>query len=363
MKLTLIMAVGAVMSLSSHANAAPKQSSPKQAAPAKAKQPAAVQSLTVQPRSLTGALRNPMMGFIVDLHDGMEAHPWATLARHYIKWNEIENDESDSVDKIRAFCNHKWRHVAQHNIKVVPRVYLRWARDDQSYWPADMKSGDFSSPQFVARLQRLIARLGQVWDNDPRVASIQMGIIGLWGEHHTPSISPEMQKVMGDAFTAAFKKKKVTVRHPWEFTDYRFGVYWDSWAHADQMATHGEGIFKLGDRWKTQVIGGETAYDWGNHKTQPGLNPTETVKQAVHREFLINSIRRLHCTYLGWVAGYDRQDAEAAAGAAYVQAAFGYRLVITQATLPSQLRTRQDFNVTPHDSQRRLNAILCRLVA
>jgi hypothetical protein len=73
-----------------------------------------------------------------------EQHPWVTLARHYIKWNEIENSESDSVEKIRAFCDEKWRNVAQHNIKVVPRVYLRWAREDQSYWPADMKSGDLA---------------------------------------------------------------------------------------------------------------------------------------------------------------------------------------------------------------------------
>lgn len=324
----------------------PASAAPAYSAAGNSTQTKAVKTIAVQPRPLSGALRNPLMGFIVDLNDGMEVHPWVTLARHYIKWNEIENSESDSVDKIRAFCDAKWRNVAQHNIKVVPRVYLRWARDDQSYWPADMKSGDFSSPQFVARLQRLIARLGQVWDNDPRVASIQMGIIGLWGEQHTPAITPEMQKIMGDAFSAAFKNKKVTVRHPWDFAGYRFGVYWDSWAHADQMATHGEGIFKLGDRWKTQVIGGETAYDWGNYKTQPGLNPTDTVKTAAHREFLINSIRRLHANYLGWVAGYDRQDAAAAAGAAQVQAAFGYRFVITQATLPSQLNPAQNFDIT-----------------
>jgi hypothetical protein len=342
MKLILATAIAFLMVLPNiWSNAAPAHS-----AAGNSTQQKPAQTVTVQPRPFAGGLRNPMMGFIVDLNDGIEAHPWVTLARHYIKWNEIENSESDSVEKIRAFCDEKWRNVAQHNIKVVPRVYLRWAREDQSYWPADMKSGDFSSPQFVARLQRLIARLGQVWDNDPRVASIQMGLIGLWGEHHTPSLTPEMQKIMGDAFTAAFKSKKVTVRHPWDFTGYRFGIYWDSWAHADQMATHGEGIFKLGNRWKTQVIGGETAYDWGNYKTQPGLNPTDTVKTAVHRNFLINSIRRLHGNYIGWVAAYDRQDDAAVAGAAQVQAALGYRLVIPEATLPSQLRAAQDFDVT-----------------
>ena len=42
----------------------------------------------------------------------------------------------------------------------------------------------------------------------------------------------EMQKLVGDAFAAAFKNKKVSVRHNWkEFTQHPFGEYWDSWAH------------------------------------------------------------------------------------------------------------------------------------
>ncbi len=95
-----------------------------------------------------------------------------------------------------------------------------------------MKAGDYSSEQFKTRLRRLIQRLGQCWDNDPRVAWVQMGIIGCWGEHRSPSPTTEIQQLMGEEFTAAFHNKKVLVRHPWqEFTKYDFGGYWDSWAH------------------------------------------------------------------------------------------------------------------------------------
>src|SRR5574344_1364480 len=88
---------------------------------------------------------------------------------------------------------------------------IKAVRDKQpnnEYWPADMKTGDYSSAQFIRRVKRLILRLGECWDNDPRVAWTQMGIIGYWGEQHSPAPTPEMQKILGDTFSKAFKNKK-----------------------------------------------------------------------------------------------------------------------------------------------------------
>ncbi|MBM3212471.1 DUF4874 domain-containing protein, partial [Candidatus Poribacteria bacterium] len=212
----------------------------------------------IKPKEYPYALRNPLKGFRAGLSD---RHEYSTLTKHYIKWNDIENDESDGIEKIRDFCNRHWRDresgrpVEAMNIKVIPRVYLHWEKEDQKYWPADMKADDYESPQFKKRVLRLIERLGELWDNEPRIAYVEMGLIGKWGEHHSPSVSPEMQKLLGDAFSKAFKNKLVMVRHPWDFNDYSFGIYWDSWAHIQQMRTHGQGIAELGDRWKTVPMG------------------------------------------------------------------------------------------------------------
>jgi hypothetical protein len=149
-----------------------------------------------------------------------------------------------------------------------------------------------------------------------------MGLIGLWGEHHTPDISPQMQKIMGDAFTAAFKNKKVTVRHPWDFSGYPFRRVLGLVGTRRSMATHGEGIIQARRPLETQVIGGNRLR-LGNYKTQRASTRPTRSRQTVHREFLINSIRRLHGNYIGWVAAYDRQDEAAVAGAAQVQAALG----------------------------------------
>ena len=279
---------------------------------------------TVTPIPYEYALRNPMKGFTTR---GTNSHPWATLAHTYIRWNELENDESDEIDKIIDFCNKKWEGLAEKNVKVIPRVYLHWS-GDKKYWPADMQEDDYSSEQFEERFLRLIKRLGQCWDNDSRVAFIEMGIFGKWGEQHSPYPTAEMEKLATDAFAKAFKNKKVSVRRNWErFTEHPFGEYWDSWAHYNQMWQHGNNIKKMNNkgRYLENYIGGEVAYDWGDSDIQPGPSPTASVALEKHRNFIINTVRWLHCTQFRWISDYDRTNNEANMGAEEIQKALGYR--------------------------------------
>jgi hypothetical protein len=306
--------------------------------------------VVIRPREYSGALRNPLKGFRPDTGPRAFTHEYGTLARCYLKWNELENSESDGVDRIMRVCNERWKDVEKHNVKVIPRVYLDWdEKIGNEYWPADMKVHDYSSEQFKQRVKRLVERLGECWDNDPRVAWVQLGIIGYWGEHHNPSPDEEMQKLLGDAFTAAFQNKKVTVRHPWEFADYEFGIYWDSWAHIQQVANHGEGIAKLNaehGRWKVCPMDGECAYNWGRYQEQPGDNPNDTLRDPGHRDWLIDTIRWLHGNDLGWVANYDGSDPLVEAGAQEVQKAFGYRFVIEEVRYDAVVELGQAFRVS-----------------
>ncbi|MGL5002034.1 MAG: hypothetical protein ACRDAM_03775, partial [Casimicrobium sp.] len=230
---------------------------------------------SVRPLAYDEALRNPLMGFTTGggIKTGDSAHEWATLAHVYLRWNDLENSEQDGIDKIIKVSNERFGQGPANNIKVIPRVYLYWP-DNDYYWPADMQRSDYSSPQFQQRVVRLIQRLGQAWNNDPRVGFIELGIFGKWGEHHSPSPTPEMEKLVGDAMRDAFPNKKVSVRHAWgQFRGRGFGEYWDSWAHHDQMWEHGNEIAKLNRDegfYLKNYVGGEVAYDWGDSDIQPG---------------------------------------------------------------------------------------------
>ena len=326
------------------------------------------EQVTIYPAEYPLALRNPLMGISPKNYTSRATygsyqalrgmHPWGTLSRTCIPWSWLENDEQDGIEKIRAVSDQLFAGLESHNTKAMPRVYLYWPGAEQKnvvnpfymrgeFWPADLKKQDISSEQFIARLKRFIARLGETWDNDPRVGIIEMGIIGKWGEQTSPGITPTMERVLGDAFTAAFKHKRVMtrVRPMTNFDSYPFGLHWDSFAHQDQVGRDGQ-LMAESPRWKVAPFGGETAYDWGNSKIQPGDNPTDSLANPVHRNFIVNWARKLHMTQLGWVAEYDQSNPDAQIGAEALQKALGYRFVLQSVTFPSSVEPGGTFEVS-----------------
>lgn len=291
-----------------------------------------VPELVAVPQASNAALRNPLKGFRPNL--GEWNHPYGSLFRHYIKWNQIENHASDGIDKIRDFCNAAWKDLPVKNGKVIPRVYLDWPGVG-TYWPADLTTGDYSSATFIARLERLIARLGQLWDDDPRVAFVQTGLIGQWGEQHSPQPTLALQQTMGDAFKKAFKNKLLENRYPKQFTAYGWGIYWDSFG-CDQNAD-----MKALGRWKLVPYEGEIAY---NYCTPAGKTPEEDVTSPTNQTKIEGLIREFHTTALGWIssAPYNPTTAQ---GIDRLQRAFGYRFVIEEARYPAALKPGAPFTV------------------
>ena len=299
--------------------------------------------VTIFPEEYDRAIRNPLKGFRSSL--GRE-HEYGTLIKTYFKWNELEKSECDGVDKIKKACDARWHGCEQKNIKLIPRVYLAWPRRE-SGWPADMKEGDFTSDRFKQRVIALIKKLGKAWDNDSRVAFVEMGLIGQWGEMEWPDTSDEIKAAMAAQFAASFQNKLVMVRWPNTYNDdiYNFGCFWDSWAHHDQRY-YGFHLMNPSPRWKTAVIGGEVAYNWGNSYIQPGKSPDESLSKPVHRDYVLDEIRSLHGNHVGWISSYDHGNESVRAGAELVQRALGYRFVISEVTYPKRIDTDAAFTVS-----------------
>lgn len=312
------------------------------------------QFVTVKPAEYAEAFQNPLKGFrpylstdtseATNPKPGMSDHEYGNLRKHYIKWNDVEDSVDDGVDRIVEYCNHCWDTVETYNIKVIPRIYLQWGHESQNHWPADMQPLDWNSEQFKSRLEKMIEKLGLAWDHDPRVAYVEMGIYGKWGEHHDPDIPTDIMTIMGEGFKNNFNNKLVLQRHPWSFTNHSFGIYWDSFAHVDEH-NHAQGILKLGDRWKKSVIGGECAYDWGNWKIQPGVDPNASVSDPIHRTYIGDFIKKLHTNFLGWIDEYDQTDPVAIRGAAELQKALGYRFVIKEFMYPRQIEPGSNLDI------------------
>ncbi|HET6559660.1 MAG TPA: DUF4832 domain-containing protein [Prolixibacteraceae bacterium] len=318
-------------------------------------------TVTIRPKVYEKAFPNPLKGF---RSGNLNKEDYPTLTRLYIGWNEIENNEKDGIDKIKAYSNSQWKDLPVRNIKVIPRVYLEWPYGTQNaahsrdtvrsdwgevrycerFWPADMKRGDYNSEQFKKRLVNLIAKMGKAWDNDPCVAYIEMGLIGWWGEQHSPFINAEMQKLIGDAFVASFKNKLIMVRQAKDFTAYPFGSYWDSFAHASQT-NEAEMLIAQDGKWNTSVRGGEVAYDWGD-MSKTGTNPNESLKVKANRDYIIDYIRKVHCNHLGWINIYKTDNDQVKQGADILQQNLGYRFILKEVTYTSNAEPGQPLKVS-----------------
>lgn len=319
--------------------------------------------VTVFPPEFQGAINNPLKGFREYKKDG-----YGLLERQYIKWNDIEVGVNDTVERIIAHTNAitrtKGRRFEDMNVKLVPRVYLDWDGSEgtpgepKQHWPADLHSFDYDSPAFQARLVALVAKLGQAWDEDPRIFAVQMGLIGRWGEHHDPAPTAEQRRLLASAFQKAFKHKPVLVRHTdAEFMDSAFGIYYDTFAHIarepptgsqDQFPWQATNVYP--NIWKHAPIEGEVEYNWQKRdsakpKETFGLTPDETMKVPAYHRYMIDKIRRYHASYLGWIDNYDDSDRKVLEGAAEIQKAFGYRFVLDSATYPIAVQPGNELTV------------------
>ena len=295
-------------------------------------------TVTVRPQPYLPAFRNPLGGMRPGLNSA-RSHPFASLGRQYIEWNLIENSAADTVDKIRAVTDRLVGDLPAYNVKIIPRVYLHWP-DRGKYWPADLTADDYSSAAFRARMKRLIARLGEVWDQDPRIAYIEAGIIGAWGENHTPNFAQlpaGLEAEFGEAYRTAFPNKKIMRRYPRDLTSYDFGVYWDVFGatrggsgNDTSLVTQELETPRHLDTWKTSPRGGEIDPTFIG---EPSFN-TAGLQAVVrkHSARLVDLARRLHWNHLAVLDQIDRNDAELWDKASQIQNALGYRFVINEAT-------------------------------
>ena len=351
--------------------------------------------VTINPVEYYMAIRNPMKGLreyfnpALDEKRGGYPYPYGTLIKEYMQWNKLENNQNDGIDKIIEYSNYRWKGVEDINMKVIPRVFLVWKEDwhngpennpDEpddlrgTHWPSDIPEENYSSdpdtpitggyfyPSFQDRVKKMVEKMGKAWDDDPRVAYIEMGIIGEWGEHHDPDITtywpahdqdyhvanrtwlPGIKETLGEAFTAAFKNKKVMVRYAYDFPEYEFGIYWDSFALPQEMERGYNEMLKLGDRWKIQPMGGELSWHRGDHAQFNSFE--ELVADPTTQERVIKHIRDLHVNHIGGITWANFADPEFIPNAAIIQKALGYRFLIKEFSYPTQININSPFSVS-----------------
>lgn len=329
------------------------------------------QTETVIPAEFTGGMRNPLMGFREGQRSGtpgqknlanqaagklvdLRSHPYCVLVRDYIHYNVLEDSAGDTVQKIKDYSNSAWADYETKNIKVIPRVILLYTANEsppQDYWPNDLTDGDWTSQAVRDRVVAMVRKMGEAWNDDPRVAWVHVGLIGQWGEQESPvGIDKDLgggvtwAKILQPVFKEAFPNKIVLVRSPEKWADdYDVGMYWDTYSANGKMNDPVDewGRVKFNNKvprevYKKSVVEGEVAY--GPQfaiPAQMGVDEDSTLQDPNYRQFFMDTVRSVHGTTVG--IEYDPKNTANTAGASEVQKVFGYRFLLKEFTFKKRV--------------------------
>lgn len=173
------------------------------------------------------------------------------------------------------------------------------------------RSPDYDDADLLQAINDFVTAFGARYDGDPRLAFVQLGIFGFWGEWHTYpyeswEMSDENRVALLATYLSAFTTTKLQLRRPGNgeaSQRTKLGYHDDSFCHSTIDITDTEDWFfltlltsaGLENQWQHNVIGGEL---------RPGLQSTifgpdytvskfqqdwDSTVSAVHPTYMINS--------------------------------------------------------------------------
>jgi hypothetical protein len=201
-------------------------------------------------------------------------------------WEPLEAELNSAASQGRQFIprfhmDFPGKPIAIPQFLMDAGVLVRtWTNTNTQPWPAQVAyTVDYEDSRVRAALSSFIHALGRKFDGDPRLAYVPMGLIGTWGEwHNSPRdewfASKETQRIVMDAYEAAFKTTPVLARYPAGDKDSvyvgnttrRFGYHDDSFAWATMETGRRQDAWFFCSRlagagatgkWREYPIGGE----------------------------------------------------------------------------------------------------------
>jgi hypothetical protein len=236
--------------------------------------------VVVRPEAAAGPLANPLKGWCPYTDAGPIRQPYS-MVYLYVSWKELEPEEGRYA--FERWERRDWSVHEAEGKHIVLRPYIDypskpsglpdWLNGKVKVTPYQDHGGgaspDYDDPRVVVGMERLIMTMGQRYDENPRVAFVELGLLGFWGEWHTwPQdalyAKPETERRVLEAYRRAFPNKILMARsarghagaQPWlGFHDDLFPEDTDNGKDWSFLA----GLRRAGraGNWERGAIGGE----------------------------------------------------------------------------------------------------------
>lgn len=317
------------------------------------------EDMMIRPLPAPGPVDNPLKGWCPYTDAGTIYQPYSMVFQ-YVPWNQLEPVENQ-------FHFEEWEKswdvgLAQ-NKHIIFRVYIdypekpsglpEWLREagvkETAYKDyGGGKSPDYDDPRMVAAMERLIAAIGKRYNHHPRIAFIQLGLLGFWGEWHTYPrtklyASSDTERRIIEAYRRALPEKSLMVRYA---TGYAGEQEWIGF-HDDMFPEDTDngkdwsflsGIRKSGrtENWRNAVIGGEMVPDKAPRWLGDKFDTT------------VEMLQRSHFT---WVGPYcpalePPKDQSFLSRSQELVRQMGYEYCISEIRLPAEVKNGQSIRLS-----------------
>lgn len=309
-------------------------------------------------------LSNPLKGWAC-WGENLSGWEGTSLAYVGVYWRDIEPTEGcyDFAALEEQWHFAKW---AERGVHLVLRVVADEPGDERhmdipqwlyeamggagTWYDNDYGKGfspDYESPVFQAAHARLLRALGERYDHDPRVAYVQLGSLGHWGEWHVNTASgipafPFSGITDGYVkdYVQAFPHTPLLMRRPYEAVNrYGLGLFDDSFGYersetrfaswitegyvSDQ---NGEALPACPDFWQKGPSGGEFS---------SAIDLEALLTDDLDRA--LSYLRFLHTTWLGpHSPRQSKLSAEAWQNAQRLEQEMGYCFTLRRVVLSSR---------------------------
>jgi len=229
----------------------------------------------------TAPYDQPLKGWAPYTTAGKIHQPYS-MVYLYASWKNLEPIEGQY--EFEKWEKNEWTHPNAKGKHIIFRVYMdypskesgipQWLLDKgvETYVYQQHGGGitpNYDHPEMRKALAKFIAALGKRYNSNPRVAYIQLGLLGHWGEWHTYPQTERFAdhattKIVVNAYRQAFPDKMLMARYPrgYAATPEWLGFHDDmfpadtqngkDWGFLAQLKTSGQD-----KNWKVAPIGGE----------------------------------------------------------------------------------------------------------
>ena len=300
--------------------------------------------------------------------DSYRRYTWRELepTRGQYDFSAIERELTDASQhgqrhafRIRAMVNAKGMVVPDYLSELMP---LGWWGDADNDGTNDTYIPDWNDAHFHERLSSLIDELGRRYNNDPRIAWVDVGFYGNWGEWHMWPFRQQYPQPAGAEQATDASKRKIVDFMAAAFPDtrllmasensvdliYALRTYpqmgWRRDSLGDELFTEGAGFYKLrenpadwelfSNRWKTAPV--ITEFISPNAQKDPAVYQLAIKQAAEYHVSLVSN---------GNTLSWDRLSPIGREAFLNLGRLVGYRYKLNQLSLPSALRPNQPFTI------------------